>query len=240
MGLNLALRLGAVIASGAYDPLTAIPWHSAYWASDPGWSNPGNGNNVTTWDDGSGSGNNVTTGSGTPPVFRSSTAAFNSQSTVEFNVGTLGISLGASKISAPVTKVLIYNHTALTGAGQHVMSCYSAAAGRGSDFNWELSTASYVMYAGGSELKVGTPDTDAHCFFNFYNGASSTMKQDGTTIGSGVDVGSNQTDGWLLGGHNGTPQLKGHIAFAGVLARALTTGEETDLLAWSQSFYATP
>lgn len=240
MTLNLALRLGGVTSSD-FDPLS-IAWHSAYWASDPSWSNPGNGNNVTSWRDGSGNGRNVTTGSGTAPVYRSSVASFNNRPAVQFNAGDLRYTFSAN-VSQPVTKVIVARPAAVP-VTQHIFSS-TAATKRGSDLSIDSFAGGnkYSMFGGSAQLQPGTPDVATHLWFAYFDGASSTFTLDGTVIGSGTNVGTQQTDSHDLGAFNSSPAsngFAGHIAFAGFIARALTTQEKSDLLAWSRSFYGTP
>lgn len=71
---------------GAVSPLTPVTWAAAFWADDPSWSNPGDGNAVSSWRDGSGNGNTLAQGTGSKqPLFRSSVTNLNGKAGVDFD-----------------------------------------------------------------------------------------------------------------------------------------------------------
>lgn len=79
--VGTALRRTGAASTG---PPTFTNTIAAYWASDPLWSNPGDGNAVATWRDYSGQGCDATAAGSVQPVYRA-TSSLNSQPVVEFD-----------------------------------------------------------------------------------------------------------------------------------------------------------
>lgn len=80
------LRESAVISS----PLN-IKWSLAWWASDPDWTNPGNGNVVSLWRNAGSFGarnDAVSTSVGTKPTYYSSVSSLNNRAGVRFTAAS--------------------------------------------------------------------------------------------------------------------------------------------------------
>ena len=92
---------------------------TAFWAGDPSWSNPGNGNAVSSWRDYSGQGRDATQGTGAnQPIYQSSASLLNNQPAVKFD-GSLSFLNTASftATSAGPHTVLIVSATDVTSTG---------------------------------------------------------------------------------------------------------------------------
>lgn len=75
---------------------------AAFWAGDPAWSNPGNGNAVSSWRDYSGQGRDITQSTpGFRPIYQASVAGLNSQPAVAFDI--TDDNLGSSAFTATGT-----------------------------------------------------------------------------------------------------------------------------------------
>lgn len=230
--------LGAVSSTVAgFDPLT-IGWHSAYWAEDPAWANPGDGNQVTSWADASGHSRTVTQGTGiNRPLYRASVAALNGKPAVDFD-GVNDYLASPSAFTATtgdLTKVIVLQMRS-TAANQHFFSW--GGTGSRTDF-FIYADGSWGLYSLGTAVfNGGTPNTSAHLLIGTFATAAK-LEIDGATIatGSGTSSLSTHTLGAYAGGSN---NANCHIAFAGLYNGVLTAGEKADLLAWSQSHYGTP
>lgn len=215
---------------GSFDPLS-IAWDLAFWAEDPSWTNPGDGNAVSQWDDASGNGLHLTQGTGSQqPTYRASTAAFNGQPTVEFAIDWMS--------TAGFTAIA-------TGDVFCVASSETSSfvwAGNDGSHRWDLlhaSSGNFALHNGGSYITVAG-DTDPHAIRATYD-STDVLNVDGTDILSG-NAGTHSLDGLYVGRYyfDTTNRLAGHIAFLGIIDGGLTAQERSDLLAWSQSHYGTP
>lgn len=226
--------------AGGFDPLS-IAWHSAYWAEDPGWTNPGDGNAVTTWDDATANGRDVTQATGTKrPLYRASVAALNGQPALEFD-GTddfLQTVSAFTVTSGTLTKVIIYQLRSHPGGNRFIWAAMDGGSNRCDVYK----TGSHNVYgsaaAGGSiNFGGGTRDFNAHLEIDTF-GASGKIEIDGTSVatGSGTAALTTHCLGAYFGGENGAITL----AFAGMLVGTLATDEKADLLAWAQDHYGTP
>lgn len=222
---------------GAFDPLS-ISWHTAFWAEDPNWTDPGDGNPVSQWDDASGNGRHATQATGSQqPTFRSSDAGYNNKPVVDADGGDLlQTSAFGSPLSQPGTLVVVGSTESNLGV---------LVTGLTSTARWQLYRADsnqrrHKMYAG-SELASGSAGPTAPTLFvATYDGGSSSLERNGSTIMAG-NAGSQSLDGLSLFAYlDGTFGEVGRIAFLGLIGRELTSQEKSDLLSWSQSHYGTP
>lgn len=68
-----------------FDPLVDINWYAAYFAEDPDWSPPADGDPVDQWDDGTGGGRHATASTTARPTYRASYAGLNGRPALEFD-----------------------------------------------------------------------------------------------------------------------------------------------------------
>ncbi len=142
-------------------------------------------------------------------TYRAAVAALNNQPALEFDGGDL-LSIatwGSGALSQPLTTFTVVQETDVSttrfihDGNVNVFRLFSRAV---APVEYRLQAPSIV---GG-----GTPDTNVHIFTAVWNGASSEMWLDGTSLASG-DVGANTLDGFVIGGNSGeTPSLVGFVA----------------------------
>lgn len=195
--------------AGGFDP-SLISWYAAYWASDPLWSNPGDGNKVSSWRDLSGSGLDVTQGGAdsSKPTYRASYASLNNQPAVEFTTGSdyLSVTLGTPK-AQPLTVVGIVRQSDTTGNRYFMQNQFGLFA-----LGSRRSTTP-AIYAGGFVNSSVSSDTNAHLMYGYFNGASSYIVVDSTK--STGNPGTNDISGSLRLS-NSTNGMVGGVAFVGV------------------------
>ena len=215
-----------------------IDWHAAFWAEDPDWTNPGDGNSVASWKNaGSGDFGNATQGTASlQPIFHSSDAAFNGKPVVQGDTSDDYLVTGAgTEIAQPNTWVVI---AASTSGSEHIMD--GRVSGRRTTvYRWQ----NLRWFAGDNRspgVNLGTDGTSPHLVVAEANGSSSVLEIDGTQEDAG-NIGTNGLDGVTLFSFvNGGGGYGGKIAFAGIYNGTLTSQEKADILAWSRSHYATP
>lgn len=88
------------------NPLTTVAWTAAYWAGDPAWATPGDGNPVGSWRDAAG-GHPLTAAGTARPTFRAAVPNLNGQPGVEFDGTTDVMTAAIGAIIQPYTLVLI-------------------------------------------------------------------------------------------------------------------------------------
>ena len=220
------------------DPFAIVPWHAAFWASDPAWAHPADGVALTSWRDGSGNSRQLTqsvgAGAGSNAKFVAASSYLNDRPAVSFDGldDALETTPAFSSISAPVSLVAVFR-SATTVGDRYIIS---ASPGLGA----AILDGQYKVYCGG-QILGGTANTSKHLLYVLLNGASSSIFVDGTQVASGTLAGNSST-GWILSAWANSYSAIGQniIAFAGFKAGALTAQEHTDLLAWSRSYYGTP
>lgn len=190
------------------------PTH-AVWASDPDWSNPGDGNAVSSWrNPGS---PHVTQGtSGSRPLYRASTVAFNNRPTVEFDGSDDYIEADITDISQPFVLVAVANTGGANATAEGVIGSSGTNSTRIGD-----SGADAFTYNFGTAQTGGTTDSDPHVWVALINGASSQLRIDGTQVVTG-NSGAGSLVRFTLGCSRSTNDnvarhfLDGHIAYAAV------------------------
>lgn len=223
-------------AAGGFDPLSDISWHSAFWADDPAWTNPGDGNAVTTARDGSGNGRDWTQATAAKkPTFRATDASFNNRAVIEFD-GTddtmlqsayTGIATGTVMVVGrlrTVAEVGIFN--GLTASTRWALGVILP------DSDWNLHQG--IPSPG---VSGGTPNTSAHLFQGTFS-ATDQLFVDGTSIGT-ASAGTESLTGMALasfvGGASGFSQLD--LAFVGISSSVLSAPQVAAFEAWAGSYY---
>ncbi len=217
-----------------FDILTSIPWHAAYWAEDPGWSNPGDGNTVTTWDDATTNGRDLTQGTaGSRPTYRSSSATLNNKPALEFVSDFFTATSAAwGTLTQPVSIVVVGFWTAPDASNDAIVGANS-----GTFLLRKSATSSIQIFAAGGVTGV-TVNGNGHLYGGVYNGASSNIIYDGTLTSGNVGAGS--LAGVTLSGATGAA-ASSHtftMAFAGFYSGIITSHLRwTDLKTWVTSQY---
>jgi hypothetical protein len=164
-----------------YDPRTAIAWHSVFWADDPDWTNPGDGNAIAQWDDGGGNGLHLTQSTGAlRPIFRSSVAEFNNRGGVDPDGADLLSTVSTTlpqpfSIVAVVVPEDIWDVRPLVDSGSVVV--YAPVSNHN------------LAFDAGSGVVQSPPNTylgyAAHLVVWHFDGASSFIEMDGTSVATG-------------------------------------------------------
>lgn len=226
----------------AFNPLTAIGWHTAFWASDPGWSNPGAGGSVSTWRDGTNNGRNATQATGSKqPTWRAATTALGSRPTVQGDGGDYLETASFTAINSPVSAVVIAAMTS-TAAGQSLIDGPVATANNRVVIG--ITTGPVWLGYAGSVLSGGTADTNGHLFrvYATDTGSGDALSVDGAATASGnagtTGIPWDTIDLFANGGAGGTGFASAHIAFAGVYVGDVTAHAQwAAFKAWANTFY---
>lgn len=226
----------------AFDPLTAIPWHTAFWASDPRWANPGDGGSVSTWRDGTGNGRDATQATGSKqPTYRAATAALGSRPTVQGDGGDILQTASFTALNTALSVVVIGAFT-VTTAGQSLIDGPTAT----STNRVVIATTTgpvWLAYAG-TVLSGGTVDTNGHLFRGYATdtGAGDALSVDGAATASGnagtTGIPWDTIALFANGGAGGTGFASAHLAFAGVYVGDVTAHAQwAAFKQFARSFY---
>lgn len=215
-----------------FNPLTAIAWEAAGWASDPAWTNPGNGNAVSSWRNGgsrAGAGDFAQATGNRQPLFRSSVAGLNGQPALDFDgvndyIQTANFS---SALTTAATMVVIGKRNGATNIANGRLADTSEAATYTTLIANQISTGRIGAYASGYFSGTGpTQDTAAHLFRLYVNGASSVLAVDTTTVSGTLSTSNCAYLG--TGGRKSLDDanLDSSIAFVGLYAGDITANSQ--------------
>lgn len=202
--------MGNQTTEGTLMDLAPVYEH-AVWADDPDWSNPGDGNAVTTWRNMSGGGDPTESTASAKPTFRASTSAFNNRATVEFDGGDV---LNVDVTDLPQDFTIFVVASCAVDSLQMVVG-----SGSGTAHGVGMTTATRWRVAHGANITGSGADADPHLWLDHANGASSTLEIDGATTLSG-DVSTQAFKRFVLGAGSNTGAttvtnyMTGHIAMA--------------------------
>ena len=233
-------RAATAAAAPSFNPLTAITWEAVFFAEDADWTNPGDGNAVSQWDDASANSRHASQAtSGKRPIYRSSVAALNNKPALDFTrASQQSLSTASWTLAQPMSYVAVANLDATAGENYLVHGGSAASA-----FLGDTNTSNkWQMYAGTTVRESsGAPDTAGHLFTWVYNGASSVAYLDGTSI---IALGSPGTGGVIAGLNIGrfataeTANWDGAVAFVGVYAGDITAdGQYANLKTFFAAHY---
>jgi hypothetical protein len=211
------------VGGGAFDPF-GVGWHCAAWADDPNWTNPGDGNAVDSWLDGTGNGRTPVQASGSlQPVFRAAVADLNGHAAVQFDGADDW--LASAPFTSQANPTLVWIGTADgpgLGGNPRLVDCTADAAPYTSLFIRSGSTK-WATYSGGFFLSTEDyNDPGAHAIrLRTTSGVGSTINVDGidspyTALDSDVAV----RFGISLSGSSAAAM---HVAFAGIYIGDVTT-----------------
>lgn len=228
----------------AFNPLTVIGWHTAFWASDPAWTNPGDGGAVSSWRDGTNNGRDATQATGAKqPTWRAATSVLGSRPTVQGDGGDYLQTASFTAINSPVTVIVIGAFT-VTTSGQNLIDGPTATSTNRVVIGTTTGPV-WLAYAG-AMLSGGTADTNGHMFRAYATDAGSgdALSVDGAATASG-NAGTTgipwNTIALFANGNGGTGTgfASAHIAFAGVYVGDLTAHAQwAAFKAWVRSYYA--
>jgi hypothetical protein len=223
MSRRRALLLQA--GGGAFSPLNyGSPVH-AFWAEDPAWSDPGDGNAVSSWRNDGSDGTAATQASGTlQPIFRS--AGVNGKPSIEFdgaNDYLLAPATSTGSVSQPGTVVLV------TDANRPNSSTELWVDGQSSRWFMYVSAGNALRFGGPTDVPTtltGTTElNNRRIFVAVYNGTSSTMRSNGVAIGTTYSAGTGAMDGVVIGADSTLSSsftLTGHVCLVMVYGSDIT------------------
>lgn len=222
--------------SAAFDPVAAFAWHSVFWASDPLWSNPGDGNAVSTWRNGGSDGVAMTQATGSlQPLYRSAYANLNSQPAVQFD-GTDDLLANTynATLAVPYSVVSVCHFITVGGAQIAVLGlsnqCYAGCSGTA----WRLRSITL--------LTGGTASTGKHLHRALIaSGATDALEVDGTSVMSAVEAGNVAMFQIGVGqaANLTTDAFNGAIAFVGAFPGDISADANwAAFKAWAASLYS--
>lgn len=222
--MTLLARRGSIAAGTVPSPEGFNPFSTAqgfltpvagFWAEDPDWTNPGDGNPVSSVRNVGGGGDPSATGDDRP-TFRAATSAYNNKPTIEFGGSHKLEVVLSSGLSVPLMMVIVGNTAGANSTAERLLGTAGGTAGRGigdtADNKWGINR-------NGTILTGGTCDSNPHVFIGILSSTTSRglwvdgvevipLASDGSTTGaSRFNIG---VDG--LGSSN---FLTGHVAFVG-------------------------
>lgn len=233
MRLATRMRLAAAGQGESFDPLS-IGWHSAFYADDI--TGLGDNDPVATWSDSSGNGRDATQATSSKrPVYKPALATMNGQPAVQFDGVDDALMQSAFTAVASGEVVVVVRLGSTSDRG--------IVNGISGSNRWAIQTSSsqWSIHQGTpSGLAGGTVDTSPRFLRAEYQ-ATDKLHVDGTEVVSAA-FGAESLTGLTLGAYVGgtSGNMGGAFAFVGMIDRALTAQERSDLLVWSQSKYGTP
>lgn len=235
LGLSPVVRAGGSAAVAETDPFTLASWKAAFWASDPDWTSPGDGNAIVAWRDGGAEAKDI---SGSNATFRASVAAFGNKPAIQFaGSGSLSSASWTAAIAAASTVTFVAVATATAAATQAIVANTANSA-----FFTGRAASNYALYRGGGGDQQGTPDSNAHLHVATIVGSAGAgvLEVDGTQVLSVAGTGSATMVSVIVGNqfYSFTNHfLTGHVAFAAVLDGAISAPERAAVEAWAADFY---
>lgn len=224
----------------SFNPLSLAAPLKAVWASDPLWTNPGNGNTSGTLRNaGSLSGDFAPqTGSKLGPVYRSADASFSSQPCWDFTSSDHPV-----ETAAFTTQAVTYSHIVVgrwRANGATYLSLFDVASGaNASSIFYDQPTVKSAFYAGTPQYTAST-DTNAHSYTMVVKTSASVCVVDGSTV-TVNPVGTNSVSTVRLGMDRLGTAANVSIAFYGLYAGDVSVHSDySTLIAGLKTLYGTP
>lgn len=215
-------RAAAGVSAGEYDPLS-IGWTHGVWAEDPDWTNPGNGNTITSWRNFGTPANPFDQTYSSKPTFSTTGLGGQPTSVAAGAASLLPTSFASS--AQPNTFVLVAEANSSSadfvdggGVRRHLVDLSSG----------KMRMFSGLVLSDTTDLTLNTP----HMVVAEFNTSSSRLLIDGSVVASG-DAGSQEITQPALFLSGGTAK----IAFFGFYDGVLGSSDQADLLAWAQDKY---
>lgn len=231
-----------------FDPRTDIGWYASFWADDPDWDHPGNGDPVDEWPDGSGNGRDLVQASGTlQPLYRSSDPDFGSRGVIDFDgVDNILEHTAGIAVSQPSTIVAVIAFNSSVESGTHV---FFGGHGGSSFRGIGVNSGAWNMNFGSSDGDPASPPSPGLVYLvrAHPDGASSVFAVNEEVQTGIVSVGGASINQLVLGagrnssGPSYTNYTSFRIAFLGAIA-----GDVADdpmwpsFLTWVEEYYSAP
>lgn len=209
----------------------------ACWAADPDWSNPGDGNAVSSWRNKSGGGDPAQATGANQPIWRAAVSVLGGRSAVQFDGSNDVLDFDIANISQPFKLLAVFAST----SGADGVAGRSLGIGDSLGFGGLLENAAnkWGVQVGGTAVvaPTATVDTNPHVMRATVNGASSQLWLDGTSLATGT-VGLDACARFTLGAGSTAAAsfasfFKGYLAFAAIYASSVA---DADLLALERAF----
>lgn len=186
---------------------------------------------VTTWPDSSGLGHDVGQATAAKkPTYQ--TNEINGKPVVRFDAVDDFLGNATLVVAQPLTIVVVERAAVANHLGNFIDGSVRCILGH--------SSLVYRLYAGGAgSIEGGTTDTSAHSMSGHFNGASSEMWKDGTSIATGDPGTLAYPAGYKIGSdHNGADQFfNGDIAEVIIYDSALSAADRNALGGYIQTKY---
>jgi hypothetical protein len=221
------------------DPVNDISWTTAYWAEDPNWTNPGDGNPVSSWAAAVGGTKPLTQGTAdNRPTYQASVSGLNNQPAIRFD-GTddylvcLEATFGA--ISQTDTVVMIFKNND-TGASTQIFSTGDSGVLNSIQMIRELG-GSWQAFSGLNGLNGETVSDSAYLVRSYFASTSGVLEINGSATAG--NNGNGTLRGLAVGASNGgTNPAEIDLAFWGVISGDITSLDKwTGFKAWASSHY---
>jgi hypothetical protein len=242
MTLGHAMRRAASGAAGGvtFDPLGDITWFDAWWAEDPAWTNPGDGNNIpATGLNGNGSdATDFVIDTVTTTVTYASSGTINNRPAIRFSGGSSNnlyfpTATFGSTLTEPWSVVTI----AKQDSTSTLYLCDGTSAAQRSILS-DNGSGNWRFFAGGNVVSSASTDTNAHLFVGHSsNSGASFIEVDGTQ--STATVAASAPTGVHVGVSNtSTAGYDGDIVFQGWYSGDITAdGSWADFETWVTTHY---
>lgn len=220
------MAAGASGGSGFFGQISML---REFWAEDPDWTNPGDGNDITSWRDNGSYADDVTAYIVAPKF---DTTGVNGLPALNFTGNVrAAVSNSATATTAPFSLVLAINVAATTFG---VMS-----DDRASQNIFTTSGSSWQMFNGGVTASGGTPTTGDHVIVCRFKANDMEMFVDGASVATSGTGGGTTTTGIVFGAdRSATNGFNGHIAYAAVYSGDITVdGDYSTWIAELESYY---
>lgn len=219
-----------------FNPNTQVSALHAMWAGDPSWSNPGDGNPVSSWRNESGGGDPAATLTNRP-TYRATVAGLGNKPALEFAAASSQrLYVDTADTAQPFKLVVVAIASAITGNPMLVGNAQGSANGlrlitTGPD--WRLNW--------GNSVSGGTPDTVGHVFRATLDGVSSQLWVNEVSNFSG-NAGTQSITTLCIGaGATSTPVFSnfwdGNIAFVGYYSGATSDASLSTLCSYLATHY---
>lgn len=203
----------------AFDPLSyGSPFH-AFWAEDPNWTNPGDGNAVSSWRNDGSNGVAATQATGAnQPLYLSS--GINSRPALDFDGSNDRLIISdadTTGLTNPITVVVCASFDSASGSQTFIDGV--AASSR---VIINTNSSGFWQVSNGGTFSTGVSAVTGTSVHVVVAGTSAKWRRNGTQIATG-NSGTNGLDGIAIGSRNdGSQPTNAKIAYVAVFGSDIT------------------
>jgi hypothetical protein len=227
---------GPTGAGGAAFSPTSVTGLAAWFKADAGTSTTTDGVAVSQWNDQSSGAHNLTQATGAnQPLYKA--AIQNGLPGVLFDGSNDSLDSAGVAVSQPNTTFVAMKAVAVGTNGPNIVNGITTRQ----VIEVIFGTTNFGFYAGTSDISGGAADTSAHSFSAVFNGVSSQLWKDGTSIATG-NPGANNLSGLRLGSFNNTATggYNGYLFEVLLYSGALSTTDRQSVEGYLRSRWGTP